>query len=264
MLHSKGIATALGLALVAMTFTDARAAERPGQAMAEVSARLATATTHATALEAALSRLTPVSAPAAPGTEESQAAREHGIGAAPGGGGFPAQGSIASRPPIPVTDEIQDALNGLETAVREAQAIAGPQAYLDPGFAHVLTNAARIRGNAEMAPDALSLSREIDIELVALANNARVLEAEAELRAGHDAIGTRRAGAVLGHIDAAMEALADAQSRGAYHLEDDIAALKVAAARIQKGESPGAAVTRDDMAQLIADVHEHLADLGGD
>ena len=45
---------------------------------------------------------------------------------------------------------------------------------------------------------------------------------------------------------------------------NDIAALKVASARLRKGDTPGKAVTRDDMAELIADVHEHLADLGGD
>jgi len=264
MLHRKGFMAALGLALVAAAFTDGLAAERPGQTMAEVSARLATASLHAAALETALDRLTPASAPAVVDTEESPAAREHAIGTGSDGGGFPAGGSTKSPPPIPVTAEIKSALVGLETAVREAHALAGPQPYLDPGFAHVLANAALIRGDAEMAPDALSLSHEIEIELVALANNARVLEAEAELRAGHAAIGTPRAGAVQNHIDAAVDALADAQTRGAYHLEDDIAALKVASARLRKGDTPGKAVTRDDMAELIADVHEHLADLGGD
>ena len=52
--------------------------------------------------------------------------------------------------------------------------------------------------------------------------------------------------------------------RGTYHLEDDIAALKVASARLKKGATLSEAVTRNDMVQRIADVHEHLADLGGD
>jgi len=266
MLHSKGIAAALGLALVALTSTDGGAAERPGQAMADVGARLGMASTHAAALEAALDRMPPMSAPVVPSAEEA-APGEHTIGTGSEGGGFPAGGSAAlpARPARKVTGEVKTALDGLETAVREAKAIAGPQApYLDPGFEHVLANAGRIRANGELSADALTLSQEIDIELVALTNNARVLEAEAELRAGRAAIGTSRAGAVQTHIDAAVVALADAQSRGAYHLEDDIAALKVAAARLRKGDTPGTAVTRDDMAQLIADVHEHLADLGGD
>jgi len=265
MMRKQGIATVLGLALVAMTSTDGGAAERPGQAMADVGTRLGMASTHAATLEAALDRMTPSSAPVAPGMDKA-APGEHDIGAGSEGGGFPAKGAGAmpARPGRKVTGEIKAALDGLETAVREAKTIAGPQEYLDPGFEHVLANAGRIRANGELSADALTLSQEIDIELVALANNASVLEAEAELRAAKSALGTGRAAAMPTHIAAAVGALTEAQNKGAYHLEDDIAALNVVAARLRKGMPTGEAVTGGDMDELIADVHEHLADLGGD
>jgi hypothetical protein len=261
----QGIAAAAGFALIAMFSTPGGAAERPGQVMADVTARLTVASSHAAVLQEALDRRAPM--PSAPvGETATEAPREHDIGPGPDGGGFPAEGTIArpSRKMPPLTAGMTSALDGLEAAMKEARALAGGNDYLEPGIEHVLANARLIRANGGPSTDANALSNEIAIELVALTNNARVLEAEADLKAASAAWGKDNANAFRGHLEAALQVLGEAQEKGAYHLEDDIAALQVVHARVKQGAPLKEAVTADGMDELIGDVHEHLADLRGD
>ncbi len=255
------IETVLGFALIALFATTSTAvAEGPGQAMAAVSAQLAVASGHAEALEEEINRQAPLIAPLGASAAEAVPGA-HDIGQGPKGGGHPA---MPPRPAQKITRSMASALDGLEAAVQEANALAGGNAALEPGMAHVLANVRRMRVNKALPADAASLGQEIIIELFALANNTRILEAEADLRAASAALGKGRADAVRNHLEAAARMLAEAQNRGAYHLEDDIATLRVVLARIKKGASPREAVTTDAMDELIGDIHGHLADLRGD
>jgi hypothetical protein len=261
----QGIATLLGFALLAMYSTSGRAAERPGQTMADVTARLTLASKHAAALEEALDRQAPPAAPPAPDIAEA-VPDGHNLGPGQEGGGYPAEGAVARprRAARKITAEMTSTLDALEAAVREAKALARGSEYLDPGIEHVLTNAQRIRADSDPSADAVSLSQEIAIELVALANNARILEAEADLHAASAALGGNRTDAFHNHLGAAVQVLGEAQNQGAYHLEDDMAALRVILARLKGGALPREAVTADAVDELIGDVHEHLADLRGE
>jgi hypothetical protein len=258
----QGMATALVLALVATCSTTARAAERPGQAMADVTARLAVAASHAAVLEEALGRQ-PLPAPAAADAPEAVPGG-HDIGPGSDGGGFPAGGAMPPRPARKITPDMISALDGLEAAMSEARTLAAGHPYLEPGIDHVLANAARIRENKAQPADITALSHEIAIELAALENNARVLEAEADLRAAASALGGRRSGTVHDHLEAAARVMNAAREKGAYHLEDDIAALEVIISRIEDGTPPDEAVSADGMDELIGDIHEHLSDLRGE
>ena len=256
------IETVLGFALIALFATiSTAAAEGPGQAMAAVSAQLAVASGHAEALEEEINRQAPLTVPTGDSAAEAVPGA-HDIGQGPKGGGHPA---MPPRPAQKITRSMAAALDGLEAAVQEANALAGGNAALEPGMAHVLANVRRMRVNKALPADAASLGQEIIIELHALANNTRILEAEADLRAASAALGKKgRADAVRNHLEAAARMLAEAQNKGAYHLEDDIATLRVVLTRIKKGASPREAVTTDDVDELIGDIHGHLADLRGD
>jgi hypothetical protein len=258
----QGMATALALALVATFSTYARAAERPGQAMADVTARLAVASSHAAVLEEALNRQ-PLPAPAAADAPEAVPGG-HDIGPGSDGGGFPAEGAMPPRPARKITPAMIAALDGLEAAMEETRTLARGHEYLEPGIEHVLANAKRIRANRAQPADATALSHEITIELFALANNARILEAEADLHAASTALGMDRPEAAHGHMKAAARVMNEAREQGAYHLEDDIATLQVILARIDEGTPADQAVTADGMNELIGDLHEHLSDLRGE
>jgi hypothetical protein len=257
----QGLAAVVGFALITLVSTSNAAAEPSARNMADLTGRLALASAHAARLAEALDKQVPITAPATDDTQPSAPAG-HDIGAWEGPHAAKASMTGSSRPAV--SREVADALDGLEAYVQEARALAGGHPYLEPGIAHVLTNVDRIRTGRAPIADTDALGHEIAIELLSVANNARVLEAEAELRQAASARRWNRDDAFRGHLEAAARVMGHARDQGAYHLEDDLATLKVVLARVKEGASPREAVTKDAVDELIGDIHEHLADLGGE
>jgi hypothetical protein len=259
---NQGFAAVVGFALITTVFTHSAAAQAPSaQGMADLTGRLALASTHAARLVEALDKQVPITAPATDEAEPSAPAG-HDIGAWEGPHAAKASMTVSSRPAV--SRDVAAALDGLEATVREARALAGGHPYLEPGIGHVLTNVDRIRTGTAPIADADALGHEIAIELLSVANNARVLQAEAELREAAFARRWNRTDAFRDHLEAAARVMGDAQEQGAYHLEDDLATLKVVLARLKEGASPRQAVSDDAVEELIGDINEHLADLGGE
>jgi hypothetical protein len=258
-----GMGAVVGLALIAMVSTTGRAAERPGQDMADVTVRLMQASTHAEVLVDALDRAAPLTFPAS-ADGERYGADGHDLAGWPKGQVAKSSLVVASRTAPAITPEMGNALDGLEAAVLEARRTAAGNPWLEPGIGHVLANTATIRSGNDPSADPDSLAHEIAIELRSLANNARVLEAEADLRAAVSARRFNRTDAFRGHLEAAVQVMGQARTEGAYHLEDDIATLQTVLARVREGASARDAVNRDAVDELIADIHEHLSDLGGE
>lgn len=248
------------IATFAMTGTAA-AEKRPGQAMAALRAQLVAASTHATVLEKALNRQVPMAAPPAEETV-GELPGAHEIGRGPEERSRPAEGSMA-MPARELTLEMTSALDGVEAAMQQAKALAGGHEYLEPGIEHVMANTRRMRANKKLPADAAALGQEISIELFALANNARILEAEDDLHAASTALGKDQSAVGRNHLEAAARVLTEAQDKGAYHLEDDIATIQVLLGRMEKEKLPRETATAA-VDELIGDIHEHLADLRGD
>lgn len=163
---------------------------------------------------------------------------------------------------VALDSAVVNGLTSLEKVAADCEALAGGSEYLQPGLKHLRDVAGRIKLGGKTGKAAAGLAGEASIEIFALLVNAAILEAEDHLKSA--AASLKDSKAVIAHLQEAERALNSAMERGAYHVDNDLEAVREAIDSMTNALSENKPVNKDDIETRIEEIHGHLFDVGNE
>ncbi|MBI5136673.1 MAG: hypothetical protein HZA24_04960 [Nitrospirae bacterium] len=162
----------------------------------------------------------------------------------------------------PMTGELMNGLAAIDRSAAAATALANNHAHLQPGLDHVRAVLRMVKEDGKVSDKSIGLVGEASIELYALMVNAAIIEAEAHLNSAVDALKKDKRQDVVFYLKQANVAMATANERGAYHIQNDLEEIEAAVATISDKVSANVPVSADAIEERIAEINSHLFHVG--